>query len=550
MLVEVSCDKFIDDGMSRKPILFNQGLNVVLGDETGSNSIGKSTLLLVIDYVFGGDDYLLKALDVHEHVGRHQVKAVFEFQGEKFFFLRDTGNPRQIVKLDADGHKTEELSIVAYRNFLKEKYGITQPDLSFRDVVSRYLRIYQRENLDEKHPLSLFREEAAKEAVHVLMRLFGVYAELQELSDSLEAAKERYADYQNAVKQEFIPIISSKREYREKECRLESLRHSQEEFDDPEQLKNKSAEELVRIAEIRNKLQVLRAQKSRAETKLAKINANLGCDQIDFGEDFSELKEFFPSIDIRKVEEIESFHRKLSEILKEELDAERNATLEHVQKLDDQIKASEDSLATMDVPSGISTRILRSYADNENEIRTIEQQKKNYDLKVELKDDCDSLKQQLENREQGIRDKLQQDVSAMMKEKNDFIYDGKKKPPYLVLEKNNYRFVTPDDTGTGTAYKSLIVYDLAVLTLTNLPILVHDSILLKNIADAPIEKILQLYQQSGKQIFIALDKASSYSDEAKRIMCEASVIKLSSGGHSLFGWSWGDVQNNPQDVNG
>ena len=41
---------------------------------------------------------------------------------------------------------------------------------------------------------------------------------------------------------------------------------------------------------------------------------------------------------------------------------------------------------------------------------------------------------------------------------------------------------TPDDTGTGIAYKGLVVYDLAVLGLTRLPVLVHDSVVLKQIS--------------------------------------------------------------------
>lgn len=49
MLVEIRCDKF-----KKKVITFHKGLNVVLGDNKGTNSIGKSTLLMVIDFIFGG----------------------------------------------------------------------------------------------------------------------------------------------------------------------------------------------------------------------------------------------------------------------------------------------------------------------------------------------------------------------------------------------------------------------------------------------------------------------------------------------------------------
>ena len=52
MLREIYCDKF-----HQKRIVFNPGLSVVLGTNTGDNSIGKSTFLLIVDYVFGGSTY-------------------------------------------------------------------------------------------------------------------------------------------------------------------------------------------------------------------------------------------------------------------------------------------------------------------------------------------------------------------------------------------------------------------------------------------------------------------------------------------------------------
>jgi len=86
MLVEIRCDKFISYGEQRPPIVFHLGLNTVLGSETGSNSIGKSTFLMIIDFVFGGDDYVLKSTDVQTQVGPHSIQFAFEFNKEKYFF--------------------------------------------------------------------------------------------------------------------------------------------------------------------------------------------------------------------------------------------------------------------------------------------------------------------------------------------------------------------------------------------------------------------------------------------------------------------------------
>lgn len=62
MLIEIQCDKFKvggKNGETREPIHFHKGLNAIVGDDDRSNSIGKSTLLMIIDFVFGGEDYIM-----------------------------------------------------------------------------------------------------------------------------------------------------------------------------------------------------------------------------------------------------------------------------------------------------------------------------------------------------------------------------------------------------------------------------------------------------------------------------------------------------------
>ncbi len=74
--------------------------------------------------------------------------------------------------------------------------------------------------------------------------------------------------------------------------------------------------------------------------------------------------------------------------------------------------------------------------------------------------------------------------------------------------------------------KGLVVYDLAVLSLTKLPLLVHDSVVLKQISDDAIEKIIELYSSCGKQVIIALDKQDSYSEKTSRLLGESAVLRL------------------------
>lgn len=58
MLVEMRSPVFKEKGKERPPIRFKEGLNVVLGKEDGAMSIGKSSSLLAIDFVFDGSTYV------------------------------------------------------------------------------------------------------------------------------------------------------------------------------------------------------------------------------------------------------------------------------------------------------------------------------------------------------------------------------------------------------------------------------------------------------------------------------------------------------------
>ena len=82
MLSEIFCDKFY-----QKTIRFDAGLNVVLGTPDADNSIGKSTLLLIVDYAFGGDTYA-RASDIVKNIGEHKIGLALKFGGATLAIVR------------------------------------------------------------------------------------------------------------------------------------------------------------------------------------------------------------------------------------------------------------------------------------------------------------------------------------------------------------------------------------------------------------------------------------------------------------------------------
>ena len=90
MLTRMSSPAFKMQGKERAPIVFKEGLNVVLGKNDGAMSIGKSSALLAIDFVFGGDTYI-KSDGVRKE-GHHTIFFEFTFDEQRYWFARSTSD--------------------------------------------------------------------------------------------------------------------------------------------------------------------------------------------------------------------------------------------------------------------------------------------------------------------------------------------------------------------------------------------------------------------------------------------------------------------------
>src|SRR5262245_30031910 len=106
MLVEIKSDRFRAGVVS-----FRAGLNVVLGDESATNSIGKSSLLMVIDFAFGGDSLLRYNTDIVQELGHHEYLLSFRFGGHFYRFRRNTGAPDEVGRCDDEWHVLEVMDL-------------------------------------------------------------------------------------------------------------------------------------------------------------------------------------------------------------------------------------------------------------------------------------------------------------------------------------------------------------------------------------------------------------------------------------------------------
>lgn len=550
MLYEIECDKFAEkiNGqlVPRGRIQLREGLNTVLGDKAAQNSIGKSTFLLVVDFCFGGDDYINpKICKAKEKLHSHTINFAFKFGNRIDYFCRSTKTPSEVGICDSNYKIQRTQTLKEFKNYLLEAYGITTPGVSFREMVGRFLRIYGRENYAERYPLK-YGDVKPEVSIETLEKMFNVFAFIEEYKTVYDDKSKRTKVRDDATKLgEMTNVAKTKKEYNANEKQIERLRAELQKLMDREdaKLSQEETDNLDKASEIRGQLTVLKRRRSRLVSQLNAVKANMSGGLVPVEEDLSELSEFFPDVDVQKLSQIEHFHDKMQRILSQEMGDEIAQLQILIDAVSVEMTRLQEAQRKLGVPVTVSKKFMDRVVEVQRQIDILTVKNKAYDktakLKMEKKDAKNQLEDVRETQLQVVETRINQEMTRL----NDYIYDGERYAPTIKFGnsrsgKPTYEFWTEDDTGAGTNFKGLIIFDLALLRLTELPVIAHDSNIFKNIADLPIDKIMELYNQSKKQIFIAFDKEDAFYDVTRDIVHSTKIIELHENGGELFGWSW------------
>lgn len=256
----------------------------------------------------------------------------------------------------------------------------------------------------------------------------------------------------------------------------------------------------------------------------------------------SALQEYFPLMNIRKLYEVERYHRKLAKILDDQFSVEKEQVQGEIPALQEQLQTVRNQIKELGFVGNVSKEFLGRHSELKGRIDALKKQNEAWLTLQDLQDAKKQADDRLKSAITSILADIEQDVNAKMKHFNDSLYTDARKAPRLHLNSynsyNSYTFETPDDTGTGTNYKGMVLYDLAVLYLMALPAIAHDSLIPKNISDGAIDGIMKIYAGTDKQVFIAFDKQDSYPKGTRRILADNMVLKLSDNNSELYGESW------------
>ncbi len=142
MLKLIHCEKF-----RITPVKLSRGLNVVVGDNVATNSIGKSTFLMIVDFAMGGNSFLERNSDVVDELGHHSYNFVFEFENADYYFRRDTNNSETVFRCNDKWEIQQALTTKQYCDLLGQHYQVSNFGLTFRRLVISFLtNLGQRES--------------------------------------------------------------------------------------------------------------------------------------------------------------------------------------------------------------------------------------------------------------------------------------------------------------------------------------------------------------------------------------------------------------------
>lgn len=527
MLKSIKCDKFQVEG---KEVVFSSSLNVIKGDDNATNSIGKSTFLMLIDFVMGGKDFLKHNKDVVDELGHHSYFFTFEFSNEQYYFRRDTNNEDYIMVCNAQFETSETWELKTYHEFLKSKYEISHLGLSFRGLISLFIRVWGRTNLDVNQPLTTYSKISHADIVIFLLKLFNQYRDLEENQKEFKAIEADKKSLNEAFKSNVVKKIK-KTEYNKNIKLIKSLEN---ELDD---ISNKLALHTFNIQSVlgddlfslKNEKDLFLKEKQRLRARIYRVKKSIKESEYFESSEYESLIEYFPNLNKERIDEVENFHRGVSDFLLSDIKInlkELKESLELIEKeilrIDDLIRLNLNKFS-IDIPKAILNKVLNI----SQEKTSLQRENHFYDKAKNLQTSSKTAKITYEeNRDLKIAE-IVTSINDTLRLLTNNIYDKERKSPLLKFSSSSYSYELFRDTGTGKAYTSLLLFDWAIFKLTNIPFLVHDSLLFKNIENDAILKMLQTYCSFEKQSFISIDDIKKYGDEAISIIAENTALELS-----------------------
>lgn len=537
MLKEIYCSFF-----NHPKISFHPGLNIILGDDDAKNSIGKSTALMVIDFALGGNTLLKDDAGAIRALGQHQYNFSFLFSEKSYFFSRSTDVPELVSVCDKNYEITDQMPLEDYRRKLKELYGLNSLESSFRSIVSPFARIWKKGGLEPDQPFISAPKEATGIAVTRLIDLLERSSDVASERKIIDQQKERKKLITGSMNAKIIPNIG-KNQYT-KNTKLIN--------ENTEQIENlklgfngalNAYEALFdeNLRGMQHRKNELLEQKSELQNKITRLQREMAGITPRLAANIALVTEYFPNVNVEKLEQVEAFHQKIGSIVRKELKDELEITQLEEANFTTEIVSLEQQIQIALKSKGMPDDLFKRIFDLKEVTDKASDENKHFENKVQLEEAIKISSERLDGIYQNIFLDIEAKVNLKLKAFNKVVYGPARNSSELRIKSSkSYTFTSPEDTGTGKSFAGLIGFDLAMLSLTRLPLVIHDSVIYKNIEVAATQRILRILAAvKSKQIFLSFDEAKKFGANAEESIKKFTVLKLSHN-DLLYNKDWRD----------
>jgi hypothetical protein len=541
MLKEIQCPFF-----NHAKITFHTGLNIILGDDDAKNSIGKSTALMVIDFVHGGSSFIKDDAGAIKTLGHHLYNFSFEFAGKPYYFSRSTDVSDVVYVCDVNYEKLSEMTLDDYLRMLKELYGLASLESSFRSIVGPFARIWKKGGLEPDQPFISALKEPSGTAISRLIDLFERSDDIAAEKKAIDAQKDRKKLITGSMNANIIPNIT-KTQYK---ANLKTIADNALQI---EELKKGfrgtlNAYEAMfdkNIQQMHQRKTELTTQRNELQSKVKRLQREISGITPRLAANIALVADFFPSVNLERLEQVEAFHQNIGRIVKKELKDGLELTLSEESSLTQEITSLEQQIQTALKSKGMPDDLFKRIFELKEITDKAIEENKYFEKKAQLGEAIKISGERLD----GIYTQIFLDIEAKLNQKlkafNKVVYGPNRNSSELrIKSSSSYSFTSPGDTGTGKSYAGLIGFDRAMLSLTKLPFVIHDSVVYKNIEVTAIQQILRILASiKSKQIFLSFDEAKKFGSQTEQLIKKSTVLKLSNN-DLLYNKDWRDKEKN------
>lgn len=541
MLVGIECDKFINHGSPRGLITFHEGINAIFGDGK-KNSLGKSTFLLIIDFCFGGKDYITIESETINLLGPHTIYFDFNDHGKIRHFSRSTKNKGETISEYIDAkHQVEKntYDLQTFKKILLSIYDLEDLNLSMRAIVSKFFRIYNRNTINELRPLNTSLSEDDQKGIVNLLKLYKMDNNIESLLKEKETIEDRYRYFIGMKRESREKFVSNEDSYNANVKEIEYLLSEIERTKIDTANGSADAQYIISLRKNELLLQLKALRKQIARLRYSKNNiVAKDIDIISTNDTIDKLKEFFPNEDFQPLYKIEDFHRSIRNVLVQEANEQNKKIDVVIATIEEKIKTINEELSQYEKSPIITDEILNEFNRNNEKLRSLREANDNYLKFKEVSKQRDEINKKITESSKNdiyiVMNKINEEMARL---EQNYDIDSYYPPELKIKDLNSYSFRILRDTGTANRYKAVITFDTTIINQTKLPCFIHDSIFFNSLGNDNMHYVLNLYKTiKRKQIFLSFDDPNKINNlEDRNFLEERTVLTLSEGEGALFG---------------